>query len=62
MMTGEGVTEGARRATGVTPSPGERKGGYHECRANNKTKEAVSNPRERIPDIPGNTVPPVSGR
>ena len=43
MVTGEGATEGARRATGVAPSPGHRKGGYRECRSDNKTKEAVSN-------------------
>ena len=44
MMSGEGATEEARRATGVAPSLGQRKGGYRECRSDNKGKEAVSNP------------------
>jgi len=62
MVTGEGATEGTRRATGVAPSPGKMKGGYHECESDNKAKEAISKPGEKVPNIFGNPIAELRSR
>ena len=37
----DGVTEGARRATGVSPSPAEKKGQYHEWEQRRKRSKFI---------------------
>ena len=41
MVKEEGVTEGARRATGVSPSPAGTKGEYHECDQRDKSVKPI---------------------